>query len=107
LVRQLERLDDLIVGPRHRDQILAGPAYGLMVQRGHLGPGAEQLARGAVLVEVHAVLGHLDPVRCVPAVAYLIREVLDERASQGHVEDVQATADGQERQPGVDDSPDE
>ena len=42
--------------------------------------------------------GHLVRIRCVPVVAHRVREMLDERAAPGHVEDMHTAADRQERQ---------
>ena len=97
VTRQFEGLDDLVIGPGRGDQAVTGLVDGLVVQGLHEGLGAEQLAQRAVGAERDRVLAHLGRIGRVPAVADRIRQVLDQRAAPGHVEHVQAAADGQDR----------
>jgi len=104
---QFDCLGDLIVRPGDRDQALADPLHGLVVQGRHPGLGTEPLAHRAARIEVNLVRGHLVRIRRVPVVAHRVREMLDERAAPGHVEDVHAAADREERQLRVDGRADE
>jgi hypothetical protein len=69
---------------------------------GHLRGGAERPAELARRADLHVVDGHLHRVRLVALAAEPVGQMLDQGAAAGHVEDVHAPADGEERQVGVD-----
>ena len=96
MVRQLDRLDHLVADrPARGDQSLAQLVHALMMMRldheplGSRRPGGERARLKAHLVVAERARRVAMSVRLV--------EVLDERASQRHVQDLHAPADAEQR----------
>jgi hypothetical protein len=99
---QLDRFGHLVGRPRHGEEAGADPVDPLVMGGGHLRGAAEHPAQLACLADLDVVNGELDRVRLVALAAEPVGEVLDQRAATGHVEDLQAAADGEEGQVGLD-----
>jgi len=96
-LRILERLDCAVVGPRDLAEALAETAVALVVVRFHRRVLTEQGADAARRLDPDVVVGELAGRVPMPLVAELVRQVLDEVASERDVEHLRAAAHGENR----------
>ena len=97
---QLDRLDDVVVGPRGRLELRRQLVDGLVVVAGDGDGGAEQPVQHGAGAEGHPGLAEDAGGRAVPPVADGVGQVLVERAAERHVEQLRAPADAEHRQVG-------